>query len=197
MIPEARHIPQRVLLVRHGQAEWNREGRLHGRLDSALTSDGIAQASAVAERLVPFGVRTVCSSPLGRALRTAVIIAERLSADLVEVPELSELDLGDMSGMTRAEMEDSFPGARAARAENRYGWAFPGGESYATARGRARQALASCGWAADGLPVLVTHEMIGRMLRAELRGLDAAQALALRHPLGAVFDVSGRTERML
>ncbi|MDQ0645722.1 histidine phosphatase family protein [Microbacterium murale] len=197
MIPEDRHVPQRVLLVRHGQTEWNREGRLHGQLDSALTSEGIAQASATAERLVPFGVRTVCSSPLGRALRTAVIIAERLGADLVEVPELSELHLGRMAGMTRVEIEDAFPGAREARAENRYGWAFPGGESYAEARGRARAALSSCGWAADGLPLLVTHEMIGRMLRAELRGLDAAQALALRHPLGAVFEVSGREERML
>nr|WP_268748218.1 histidine phosphatase family protein [Microbacterium sp. CH12i] len=78
-----------------------------------------------------------------------------------------------------------------------YGWAFPGGESYAQARGRARRALSSCGWAADGAPLLVAHEMIGRMLRAELRGLDAAQALALRHPFGAVFEISGRVERML
>lgn len=197
MIPADRHVPQRVLLVRHGQAEWNREGRLHGQLDSALTADGITQACAVAERLVPFGVRTVCSSPLGRALRTAVIIAERLDADLVEVPELSEMHLGDMAGMTREEIEDAFPGAREARAENRYGWAFPGGESYATARSRAREALSACGWAVEGVPVLVTHEMIGRMLRAELRGLDAAQALDLRHPLGAAFEVTDRTERML
>ncbi|GGD84081.1 histidine phosphatase family protein [Microbacterium murale] len=197
MIPEDRHVPHRVLLVRHGQTQWNREGRLHGQLDSALTADGIAQASAVAERLVPFGARTVCSSPQGRALRTAVIIAERLGADLVEVPELSELHLGEMAGMTRVEIEEAFPGAREARAENRYGWAFPGGESYAAARGRARTALSACGWAADGVPVLVTHEMIGRMLRAELRGLDAAQALALRHPLGSVFEVTARSERML
>lgn len=197
MIPEDRHVPRRVLLVRHGQTEWNREGRLHGQLDSALTSDGIAQACAVAERLVPFGARTVCTSPLGRALRTAVIIAERLEAELIEVPELSELHLGEMAGLTRGEIEAAFPGAREARAENRYGWAFPGGESYAAARGRARQALSACGWAADGVPVLVTHEMIGRMLRAELRGLDAAQALALRHPLGSVFEVTARSERML
>ncbi|MGV2983901.1 histidine phosphatase family protein [Microbacterium sp. AGC85] len=198
MIPEDRHVPQRLLMVRHGQTRWNLEGRLHGQLDSGLTAEGIAQASAVAERLVPLGVRTVCSSPLGRALRTAVIIAERLGADLIEVPELSELHMGAMAGMTRAEIEEAFPGARAARAENRYGWAFPGGgESYAIARGRARKALSTCGWEAEGTPVLVTHEMIGRMLRAELRGLNAAQALALRHPLGAVFDVTAHSERML
>ncbi|HWU28448.1 MAG TPA: histidine phosphatase family protein, partial [Microbacterium sp.] len=59
MIPQDRHVPRRVLLVRHGQTYWNVEGRLHGQLDSGLTAEGIAQATAVAERLVPFGARTV------------------------------------------------------------------------------------------------------------------------------------------
>lgn len=190
-------MPQSVLLARHAQAEWNTSGRLHGRLDSPLTHEGIAQASALAESLTGYGVTTVCSSPLGRALRTAVIIAERLGADLVEVPELAELDLGEMAGLTRDEIVDRFPGAREARAENRYGWAFPGGESYAQARGRARRALTACGWAADGVPVLVTHEMIGRMLRAELRGLNPAEALDLRHPVGCAFHIQGRAERLL
>lgn len=190
-------MPQRMMLARHGETVWNVEGRLHGQRDSPLTPEGISQASSAAERVVPYGIRTVCSSPLGRALRTAVIIAERLNAELVEVPELAEMNLGDMAGMTRAEIEEEFPGAREARAENRYGWAFPGGESYAQLRGRARAALSSCGWASDGLALLVTHEMIGRMLRAELRGLNPAESLELRHPLGTVFDVDGRAERMV
>lgn len=190
-------MPQQAYLVRHGQTTWNRDGRLQGQLDSPLTPEGLAQACDVAERLAPLGIKTVCSSPAGRALRTAVVIAERIGADLVEVPELSDVHHGEMTGMTRLEIEEAFPGARAARSENRYGWAFPGGESYAQARGRARRALSSCGWAADGAPLLVTHEMIGRMLRAELRGLDAAQALALRHPFGSVLQISGRVERML
>lgn len=190
-------MPERLLLARHAQAAWNVEGRLHGRLDSALTADGIAQASAMGNRLAPFEVRTVFSSPLGRALRTSVIIADRLGAEVIEVPELTELDLGDMAGMSRSEIEAAFPGAREARAENRYGWAFPSGESYAQARGRARAALSSCGWEAHGLALIVTHEMIGRMLRAELRGLNPAEALALRHPLGAVFEIEDRAERLV
>ncbi|MGM7665630.1 histidine phosphatase family protein [Microbacterium sp. A93] len=190
-------MPERLLLARHAQAVWNVEGRLHGQRDSSLTAEGIVQASAIGDRLVPFGVQTVFSSPLGRALRTAVMIADRLGAELIEVPELTELDLGEMAVLTRAEIEERFPGAREARAENRYGWAFPGGESYAQARGRARAALSSCGWEAHGLALIVTHEMIGRMLRAELRGLNPAEALALRHPLGAVFEIEGRAERLV
>lgn len=190
-------MPERVLLSRHGQTEWNLEHRLHGQLDSPLTAEGERQAASIAERLVGQDVTVVCSSPLGRALRTAAVIAERLGVDLVEIPELAEIHHGRMAGMTWDEIDVRFPSAREERAANRYGWAFPGGESYAQARARARRALTSCGWSAPGTPLIVSHEMIGRMLRAELRGLDASSALALRHPHGVVFEIDRRGERML
>ncbi|MEU4015944.1 histidine phosphatase family protein [Microbacterium sp. NPDC028030] len=197
MIPQDRHVPERLLLARHGQTAWNLERRLQGQLDSPLTAEGIDQARALAERLAGAGVLSVCSSPLGRAWQTAIIIADHIGADLIEVPELAEVDHGELAGMTWAEIDEAYPTARAERAANRYGWAFPGGESYAQARARARKALSSCGWASTGVPLLVTHEMIGRMLRAELRGLDATSALALRHPHGVVFEIDRTSERML
>lgn len=197
MIPQDRHVPERLFLARHGQTTWNLEHRLQGQLDSPLTSEGVAQAAAMAEHLADSGVVTVCTSPLGRAFRTAIIIADRLGADLIEVPELAEVHHGILAGKTWDEIDAEFPGAREERAANRYGWAFPGGESYAQARARARKALSSCGWASSGVPLLVGHEMIGRMLRAELRGLDATTALALRHPQGVVFEIEHGVERML
>lgn len=197
MIPQDRHVPERLLLARHGQTAWNIEHRLQGQLDSPLTDEGIAQAHAIADRLGDAGVLTVCSSPLGRAMQTAVVIADRLGAEVIEVPELADLDHGTLAGMTWDEIDAAYPTAREERAANRYGWAFPGGESYAQARSRARKALSSCGWASEGTPLLVSHEMIGRMLRAELRGLDASNALGLRHPHGVVFEIDGRSERML
>lgn len=190
-------MPERLFLARHGQTIWNQERRLQGQLDSPLTADGIAQAQSVAQHLDGAGVTVVCSSPLGRALRTAVIIAERLAVEIIEVPELADIHHGELAGMTWDEVDAAFPDAREQRASNRYGWAFPGGESYAQARARARKALTSCGWATSGSPLLVSHEMIGRMLRAEIRGLDAAGALALRHPHGVVFELDRGAERML
>ncbi|GAB3599517.1 histidine phosphatase family protein [Microbacterium tumbae] len=176
---------------------WNVEGRLQGQLDSPLTPEGVAQAHAAAERLTGLGIRTVCTSPLGRAVATARIIAERIDAELVEIADLAEVHHGDLAGLTWAQIEQAHPGIREQRAENRYGWAFPGGESYAQARLRARRALSECGWQADGLPLLVSHEMIGRMLRAELRGLGAGEALSLRHPQGLVIEVDAGRERVL
>ncbi|KAG4069907.1 hypothetical protein HA402_006755 [Bradysia odoriphaga] len=197
MIPQDRHVPPRLYLARHGQTVWNLEHRLHGQLDAPLTATGISQAEESAAKLTGAAIGTVCTSPLGRALKTAMIIAERLGAPLVEVPELAELHHGEMAGLTWDEIDERYPTARADRAANRWGWAFPGGESYAQARGRARRALSACGWASDGVPLLVSHEMIGRMLRAELRGLDAPTALSLRHPHGVVFEIERRSERML
>lgn len=197
MIPQDRHVPERLLLVRHGQTSWNAERRLQGQLDSPLTAEGIAQARRLAEKVADAGVGTICSSPRGRALRTAVIIAERLGAEVIEVPELADVHHGELAGMTWAEVDERFPSAREQRAANRFGWAFPGGESYAQARARAREALSACGWAASGTPLLVTHEMIGRMLRAELRGLDAPTALGLRHPHDVLFEIERGVERIL
>lgn len=197
MIPQDRHVPERLLLVRHGQTQWEREHRLHGQLDSALTEDGIRQANVIARRLHGRGIMTVCSSPLGRAMSTACIIADLLGAELIEVPELADVHHGDLAGLTWDEVDQRFPAAREERAANRYGWAFPGGESYAQARARARRALSACGWAATGTPVIVTHEMIGRMVRAELRGLDIGSALGLRHPHDVVFDIDHGVETIL
>ena len=197
MIPQDRRVPEHLFLARHGQTTWNLEHRLQGQLDSPLTANGVAQAQTMAGHLAGSGVTTVCTSPLGRARETAIIIAERLGVELVEVPELAEIHHGVLAGKTWEEIDRDFPGAREERAANRYGWAFPGGESYAQARARARKALTSCGWASTGVPLLVSHEMIGRMLRAELRGLDPNGALALRHPPGVIFEIERGAERML
>lgn len=197
MIPQDRHVPERLFLVRHDQTRWNLAHRLEGQQDSPLTGDGIRQAKSVAERLVGRGITTVCTSPLGRTLRTALIIAARIDAEVVEVPGLAEVDHGEMAGLTWGEIDERFPTAREERAGNRYGWAFPRGESYAQARARARQALSSCGWASTGAPVLVTHEMLGRMIRAELGGLEPASALSLRHPHDVVFEIDRGVESMI
>lgn len=190
-------MPERLFLARHGQTEWNLERRLQGQLDSPLTEEGSAQARAIATRLAGSGIHTICSSPLGRAMQTALIIADQLGAEVLEVPELAEIDHGELAGLTWEQIDEEHPTVREERASNRFGWAFPGGESYAQARVRARKALSSCGWASTGAPLLITHEMIGRMLRAQLRGLSATDALALRHPHGVVFEIERGVERML
>lgn len=90
----------KIIVVRHGETEWNRAGRLHGRSDLPLNDAGIQQAHLLAMELSTGGtLDAVYSSPLFRALQTAQIIAKSLNLPKVqENPELMEREFGDSEG---------------------------------------------------------------------------------------------------
>jgi len=99
----------RVLLVRHGQSEWNADGRWQGQADPPLTDLGRHQALHAAKNLGV--VDAIVASDLQRATETAVIIANELGVGpLVLEPGLRERDAGEWSGLTRAEIELAWPG---------------------------------------------------------------------------------------
>jgi probable phosphoglycerate mutase len=94
-----------VVLVRHGQTEWSRDGRHTGRSDLPLTEQGEADAAALAPRLDrPFGL--VLTSPLVRAQRTA----ELAGLEAVSEPDLVEWDYGPEEGRTTAQARETRPG---------------------------------------------------------------------------------------
>jgi broad specificity phosphatase PhoE len=181
---------ERVFVARHGQTEWNRTRRRQGQLDSPLTATGVGQAERVAAALDRLGIDAVLSSPLGRAAETARIAGERLGLPVVTVDELAEIDHGDFTGLTDAEIDARYPGQLAGRATAKYTWRFPNGESYADAYQRADRALAIVLDGSGAQPVLITHEMIGRMLRARLLGLDPREALNLDHPHDVIYQIA-------
>jgi broad specificity phosphatase PhoE len=103
----------RLLLVRHGESTWNATGRWQGWADPPLSDLGRAQAEAAAPAAAP--VDAVVSSDLQRALETASIIAAvlELEAEVHVEPDLRERDVGDFTGLTRAEIEERWPGVLA------------------------------------------------------------------------------------
>jgi broad specificity phosphatase PhoE len=99
----------RVLLVRHGQSEWNADGRWQGQADPPLTDLGRAQARHAARALGV--VDAIVSSDLGRALDTAMTLAGELGVGPVVVdPDLRERHAGDWQGLTRVQIEEGWPG---------------------------------------------------------------------------------------
>jgi probable phosphoglycerate mutase len=99
----------RVLLVRHGQSEWNADGRWQGQADPPLTDLGRAQARHAARALGT--VDAMVSSDLQRAAETAAILSGELGVGpLVLDPDLRERDAGEWSGLTRIEIEQGWPG---------------------------------------------------------------------------------------
>lgn len=167
----------RLLLIRHGQSEWNAEGRWQGQADPPLTDLGRAQAHHAARSLG--AVDAIFSSDLQRAAETATIIAAELGVGPLVLDEgLRERDAGEWSGLTRPEIEAAWPGylgapppvatkesvgvaaavTEAARRSNEPERRPPGWEDDDVLRARATEALVrihSC--VPDGQAIAVTH----------------------------------------
>jgi len=108
-----------VLLARHGETDWNRDGRWQGWADPSLNDTGRAQAHALGEQLrgVPFDA--VYSSDLARARETAEIVAAPHGVPVVTDPGLREIDIGSWSGLTRPEIDERFPSGKRPDGETR------------------------------------------------------------------------------
>ena len=132
----------------------------------------------------------VFRSPLGRSAETAKIIAERLSLPTIELADLAEVHHGDMAGLNDTQIDSRFPGAFDERNRDKYVWAFPNGESYADAEIRAVSALNTIADAGALQPLIVSHEMLGRMLLKRLLGLDPRDALTESQPNGLIHVVT-------
>ncbi len=127
----------RVLLVRHGESEWNASGRWQGQADPALTDRGRDQAATAARALG--ALDAIWSSDLERALVTATIISTELGIGPVIVdPDLRERDAGEWSGRTRAEIEAQWPG-----------WLAPSDDRHGTFGRTIDPALRPPGWEPD------------------------------------------------
>ena len=184
-----------IYLLRHGETEWNRAGRVQGHLDSPLTPRGEAQAQAVGaalDELTDRGDVAIVASPLGRTLATARIIGRALGrdgADIATDDRLREISRGEWEGMTFGEIETRDPGELARRRGDRWEHRPPGGESYADAGPRAADWLAGLDSLAEanlaGPLIVVSHGGIGRLLRGLYASLPRDEMLALEQPQDA------------
>lgn len=94
-----------LLLVRHGETDWNAEGRLQGQTDRPLSDYGRRQARRLAEELEDEDLAAIYSSDLARARETAEIVGERLGLQVVVDPDLREKDWGTWEGLTAVERD--------------------------------------------------------------------------------------------
>jgi broad specificity phosphatase PhoE len=100
-----------LLLVRHGETDWNREGRVQGHSDVPLNDTGRAQARALAARLAAERVDAVYSSDLRRARDTAQEVARASGHTVTTTPHLREKHFGSWEGLTRDEILSGDPDA--------------------------------------------------------------------------------------
>ena len=121
-------MPTTIVLVRHGETDWNRDNRFQGHADPPLNDTGREQARVLAAELGTESFAAAYTSPLRRAAETAAILAGALGIDAVPDESLMEVDVGSWSGLTRTEVEARFPEGFARWLEYGHGW--DDGETY-------------------------------------------------------------------
>lgn len=162
----------RLLLVRHGVTEWNREGRFQGHLDPALAAEGRDEAELLARRLRAAGDEPVrvLSSPLARARQTAELLAGRVRVE--SDPRLMEIGQGEWEGRTHRELERDDAERYAAWRASRGASPPPGGEPLAQAAERVAAGVAALGGGGESPVCVVSHGGILRLLAGRLLELD-------------------------
>ncbi|MFS2176742.1 histidine phosphatase family protein [Rhizobium pisi] len=192
-----------LYVVRHGQTEFNAAGRWQGQCDSPLTNIGRAQASEVAGILHRQGVNEsakIVSSPLGRAMQTAQIIAENLGiVHAVKLDDrLKEVGMGSWDGLTNAEIEAKWPNARDGLGINEWFFHSSDGESYDGMLARIREALDELMLDLSVPKIVVCHGVTSRLLRGLHCGFSKREMLDLEVPQNAAFRLSpaGSIERL-
>jgi broad specificity phosphatase PhoE len=175
-----------ILLARHGETDWNREGRFQGHADPPLNELGRTQAAALAAELSGVELAALYSSPLRRALETAEIIGAPHGVEPVAVETLREIDVGSWQGLTRTEIEARFPEQFARWLD--YGQGWEDGERYDELGRRVVATLLELAAAHDGQRILaVTHGGPIRAAFAFAAGSTHAEARRLAPRIGNAF----------
>ncbi len=174
-----------IVLVRHAETEWSRDGRHTGRTDIPLTDAGRAAAASLPERLRAWSFERVLVSPSTRARETCELAGFGEWAEVRE--SLLEWDYGEYEGLTTAEIHETRPGW--------YQWrdGCPGGEDAAAVGARADAVIAELG-ATKGTVAIFSHGHTLRVLGARWIGLGPEQGGRLGLSTGAICALGHERE---
>lgn len=180
-----------LLLVRHGQTDWNLEQRVMGRSDTPLNAKGVEQIRRLKGWLDEIEIHAVYSSPLKRTLQTTDILMEgRNGLPVLHEPGVQEIDYGDWVGMTFPEVEAKFGESYQAYRFRPSRMQIPGGEAMVDVQKRGVSAIEAMREKHEGKRVLVvTHSDVGKAILIHYLGipLDLLQKVGCDNGSVAVY----------
>lgn len=193
-------------LLRHGQTEWNIEGKIQGKTDIPLNETGLLQARYLAEGVCKNAFRAIYSSPLLRARQTAECIAEKTGLPVRLLPELREVDFGLWEGKGWTEIEKAFPEDFRRWEENPAEFMPTGGESREACRKRCQLAVeqmkkemiaaSGSGMEPDQAAVVVAHGgILAHVARYLLRNQEKREEVIVKNASISVIEYDPQTER--
>ncbi|NOX97436.1 MAG: histidine phosphatase family protein [Nitrospirae bacterium] len=163
----------KLILVRHGETDWNRENRIQGWLDIPLNEEGLKQAEKLAEELSEMKIEAVYSSPLKRALQTAEVVADKHHLAVRKISALREINQGKWQGLLVSEAKKRYRKLYPHWQREPFEVRPPEGERLEEVSRRVRKA---CRKIVDNHPqetvCLVTHKVAAALIKCHYLGLD-------------------------
>jgi len=175
-----------ILLVRHGETEWNAGEVFRGRVDIELNETGIKQAEKLAEYLGNRRLQTIFSSPLQRALKTAEIIARQHEIEAAIMPGLIDFNYGQWQGLSHREVKERYKELYGEWANHPERVKMPDGESLEDVRQRAMAVVTDIITGHNGTVVLVSHRVVNKVLICALLGLDNSHFWNIKQDTGGM-----------
>jgi broad specificity phosphatase PhoE len=166
----------KVILIRHGETDWNQEQIFRGEIDVPLNQPGLAQARAVREALAEIVIDALYASPLARAFETARVLAEGRNLEVRREEGLSDVDFGLWQGLPKEKVKKDCPDLYSTWLTEPQLVTFPRGETLLKVQQRAMVALERIMDRNPGKTVaLVSHRVVNKVMLCGVLGLDLSR----------------------
>ena len=185
-----------LILVRHGETEWNVKEVFRGRANVALNKTGMIQAELLARYLKDVKISAIYSSPLQRALKTAEIVADYHKLAVQVAPGLVDFDYGQWQGLSHQEVKERYGELYARWIKNPHQVKMPSGESLADVSKRATSVVDEVVKYQAAI-VLVSHRVVNKVLICALLGLDNSHFWNIRQDNCAMTTFSYEDGRFI
>ncbi len=186
-----------IILVRHGETEWNVGEIFRGRTDIELNETGIKQVELLAKYLSKLKIDAIYSSPLKRALKTAEIIAGYHKLDVTIVPGLIDLNYGKWQGLSHREVKDKYKELYTTWINRPDQVKMPAGESLDEVKKRAMGVVTNIVARYKGTVVLVSHRVVNKVLICALLGLDNSHFWNIKQDTGGITTFTYENEQFI
>lgn len=161
----------KLYITRHGETEWNVEKRMQGWNNSDLTPKGVEHAIALGNRLGDIHIKSIYSSPSGRAMQTAKLVRGSRNIKIIQDERLKEINLGEWEGKTSAEIEEIDREGIKAFWENPHLYVPKTGESFYTVRDRVSNVINEIiKENENGEVLIVTHAVVVKTIMSIFKG---------------------------
>ena len=186
-----------IILVRHGETEWNVGEVFRGRIDIELNKTGLKQAGLLAEYLSNRKIDAVYSSPLKRALRTAEAVARYHRLDVQIAAGLIDFDYGEWQGLPHQEVRDKYRELYTEWINHPHRVKMVAGEGLGDVRKRGTGVVEGVMTKYEGSVVLVSHRVVNKILICALLGLGNSHFWNIRQDTCGMTNFTYENERFI